>query len=185
MTIPNLLTLARILLTPLLVWLLLDHRMGQALVVFFIAGITDGLDGLIARLFQQKTRLGAYLDPLADKLLLVSSFILLGYLQKVPTWLAVVAVSRDAIITLGILTLMFHQVSVEIRPSLLGKMTTLIQILTVFLTLARPYLELPGWCYGFLYWTTAVLCLVTGFQYIRMGNRLWEKQRADTIEAGS
>lgn len=185
MTIPNLLTLARILLTPLLVWLLLDNRLGQALVVFFVAGITDGLDGLIARLFHQKTRLGAYLDPLADKLLLVSSFILLSHLQLVPTWLAVVAVSRDAIIVLGILTLMFHQVRVEINPSLLSKMTTLVQILTVLLTLARPYLALPAWSYPFLYWSIALLCLATGFQYILRGNRLWEGERDDADEASA
>jgi cardiolipin synthase len=182
MTIPNLLTLTRILLTPLLVWLLLDYRPGQALVVFFVAGITDGLDGLVARLCHQKTTLGAYLDPLADKLLLVSSFILLSHLQKVPTWLAVIAVSRDAIIMLGVITLMFHQVRVEINPSLLGKMTTLVQILTVLLTLARPYLAMPDWCYEFLFWSTALLCIITGFQYIMMGNRLWERQRGEAAD---
>ena len=110
MTVPNALTLIRILLTPLLIWLLLDYRLGQALLVFIVAGITDGLDGLIARLFHQKSKLGAYLDPLADKLLLVSSFILLAHLGLIPNWVAVITVSRDMIITLGVVTLMFHHI---------------------------------------------------------------------------
>ena len=82
MTVPNVLTLGRILLTPLLVWLLLDGDLELALLVFLIAGLTDGLDGMIARVFNQKSRLGAYLDPLADKILLVSSFILLAQDRK-------------------------------------------------------------------------------------------------------
>lgn len=176
-TIPNLLTLARILLTPLLVWLLLDGRLGQALTVFFVAGVTDGLDGLIARVFHQKTRLGAYLDPLADKLLLVSSFILLGHLRLLPNWVVIIAVSRDAIIVLGILTLMFHQVRVEINPSFLSKLTTLVQIFTVLVTLSRPFVPVPRWGCTLLYVVTALLCVATGFQYILKGSRLWENNR--------
>jgi len=177
MTIPNILTLIRIILTPVLVWLLLDQRIGHALVVFFVAGVTDGLDGLIARVFHQKSKLGAYLDPLADKLLLVSSFILLGYLGMVPNWVAIIAVSRDAMIVLGILSLMFHQVRVEIQPSMLSKITTVVQIVIVIVVLGRFFVAIPENVCLALYCVMALLCVTTGFQYIAVGVRMWESQR--------
>lgn len=169
MTIPNILTLGRIVLTPLLVWLLLDGKLKQALVVFFVAGMTDGLDGLIARVFHQKSKLGAYLDPLADKLLLVSSFILLGHLNLVPDWLVVIAVSRDIIIVLGLMTLMFHQINVEIHPSFLSKITTLLQLLTIFLVMSTPYMLLPDWVYSILFAATAIVSVGSGVQYMLIG----------------
>jgi len=174
MTVPNLLTLIRILLTPLLVWLLLGSRLTEALLVFFLAGITDGLDGFIARVFHQKSRLGAYLDPLADKILLVSSFILLGRLKLLPTSLVVIAVSRDALIVIGVMTLMFFQVRVEIRPSWVSKFTTLSQIVTVLATLATPLLTLPIWAKQSLYVGTGLLTITSGIHYILIAFRLWE-----------
>jgi len=177
MTIPNALTLLRILLTPFLVWLLLDGRLTEALIVFITAGVTDGLDGLSARIFHQKTKLGAYLDPLADKLLLVSSFILLGRLGLLPNWLVVIVVSRDAIILLGVLTLMFHQVSIEIKPSLLSKLTTLFQLLTIFTILGSSQVILPTWVSFILFGFTVAFTMASGLQYILMGIRLFDNRR--------
>lgn len=177
MTVPNALTLLRILLTPLLIWLLLGRELNYALVVFLIAGVTDGLDGLIARVFNQKTKLGAYLDPLADKLLLVSSFILLGRLQLVPSWLVIVAVSRDAIILLGLMMLMFHQIPVEIRPAIVSKATTLAQLLTVLLVLGSEVFPLPYWCNMLFFAGTAALCVASGFHYIQVGISIYELNR--------
>lgn len=176
MTIPNLLTLLRILLTPYLVWLLLDARLEQALAVFLLAGVTDGLDGLIARLFQQKSKLGAYLDPLADKLLLVSSFILLGHLRLVPIWLVVIVVSRDALILLGLLTLMFHHIPFEIKPSILSKCTTLLQLFAVLAALGSFYVSLPPWAYHGLFITTGTASIASGLQYILKGLILFENR---------
>ena len=178
MTIPNILTLSRILLTPFLVWLLLDHRMNQALVVFLIAGITDGLDGLIARVFHQKSQLGAYLDPLADKLLLVSSFVLLGWLELVPSWLAIIAVSRDALILLGLMSLIFHRVEVAIRPVMLSKLTTLLQLLAVLAGMGSSLVVLPGYLYGGIYVATAVFSVLSGIQYVKIGFSLYETHRS-------
>ncbi len=178
MTIPNVLTIIRILLTPLLVWLLLDGDLGMALVVFFLAGMTDGLDGLIARLFDQKSKLGAYLDPLADKLLLVSSFIMLAKIGLLPSWLVVITVSRDAIIVLGLLSLAFHQVPVEIRPTSISKATTLFQLITVLSAMAKPFLAMPGWLYLLLNFTTAALSIASGFHYIKVGISLFDKYRS-------
>jgi cardiolipin synthase (CMP-forming) len=181
MTIPNLLTLIRILLTPVMIWLLLDSRLNYALVVFFIAGLTDGLDGLIARLFHQKTKLGAYLDPLADKLLLVSSFILLGHLRLVPVWLSLVVVSRDVIILLGLVTLMFHNVSVEIKPSMLSKLTTLVQLFTVLVVLSSTYHSFALWIYTALFLLAAAVSIASGLQYVIKGLRLFDSRRANSL----
>jgi cardiolipin synthase (CMP-forming) len=177
MTIPNILTMLRIFLTPVLIWFLLDHRLTHALVVFFLAGMTDGLDGLIARIFNQKSRLGAYLDPLADKLLLVSSFILLAWLCKVPNWLVVITVSRDIMIVMGIVTLKFHEIPVEMKPFAISKATTLIQLLTVLIMLASDLLILPNWTYTALFFTTAAFSLASGVQYVMAGTALIEGQK--------
>ena len=174
MTIPNILTIMRILLTPVLIWFLLNRCLNYALAVFLIAGLTDGLDGLIARVFNQKSKLGAYLDPLADKLLLVSSFILLGRLHLVPSWLVIIAVSRDAIILLGLVMLMFHQIPVEIRPTAVSKATTLAQLLSVFAALGLDLFPLPVWNYRLLFGITAALSIVSGFHYIRVGISIYE-----------
>jgi cardiolipin synthase (CMP-forming) len=177
MTVPNLLTILRILLTPLLVWLLLGNRFNEALTVFFIAGMTDGLDGLIARVFHQKSKLGAYLDPLADKILLVTSFLLLGYLKRIPLWLVIVAVSRDAIIMLGLVSLMFHQVQVEIHPVPLSKLTTLFQLGTILAALSSQLVALPHLGYTVLFATTAVLSVISGVQYISIGIGMLDSRR--------
>jgi cardiolipin synthase (CMP-forming) len=178
MTVPNILTLARILLTPLLVWLLLDGDLQLALLVFLIAGLTDGLDGMIARLFDQKTKLGAYLDPLADKILLVSSFILLAHLQVIPVWLVIIAVSRDVIILLGIMTLMFHDIAFDIKPSGVSKATTLLQLATVLAAMSSTLFKLPIPVYWALYLFTAGFSIASGIHYLLKGVSLLEGRKA-------
>ena len=182
MTIPNVLTLVRIFLTPVLVWFLLDGRLTSALIVFFIAGMTDALDGLIARVFNQQSRFGAYIDPLADKILLVTSFVILGYIGLVPTWLAIIAVSRDIMILLGLFTLMFHQVKVEIRPFVSSKLTTLFQLITIFTMLGSSLLPLPSWVYMILFLVTAGFCVFSGASYLHAGLGLLGQRR--TRDAG-
>jgi cardiolipin synthase len=183
MTVPNILTLFRILLTPLLIWLLLDARLAPALLVFFVAGMTDGLDGLLARLLNQRSKLGAYLDPLADKLLLVSSFLLLGRLGLIPNWLVVIAVSRDAVITLGLITLMFHQVPVQIRPTIDSKATTVFELATVLSVLGSPFVGLPALLVSFLFVCTAALCVVSTAHYVKIGIGLYEDSRANNTNS--
>ena len=109
MTIPNLLTLARIFLTPMLAWLLLRKSMTAAFFVFFIAGLTDALDGLLARVLDQKSRLGSYIDPVADKLLLVTAFVLLWKIGEIPFWLVLIIVGRDLFILCGFFFLFFFR----------------------------------------------------------------------------
>ena len=101
MNIPNLLTLLRIILVPVIVILLIQGLFLKALIVFVVAAFSDVLDGFLARILRQKTALGAYLDPIADKALLASSFVTLSILHVIPGWLAVIVISRDVIILLG------------------------------------------------------------------------------------
>ncbi|MGE0501282.1 MAG: CDP-alcohol phosphatidyltransferase family protein [Rhizobiaceae bacterium] len=128
MTIPNLITLLRFFLVPGVVFALLTGRMDWAFAGFLVAGISDGVDGFIARQFNQKSRLGAYLDPMADKLLLVSVFLVLGFMGELPLWLVIAAVSRDALIVGAVMlsTIMGHPV--EMRPLFVSKANTAVQI---------------------------------------------------------
>jgi cardiolipin synthase len=145
--------------------------------VFLLAGLTDGLDGMIARLFDQKSTLGAYLDPLADKILLVSSFLLLGHLQVVPMWLVVIAVSRDVIILLGIMTLMFHDIDFDIKPTGVSKATTLLQLLTVLAAMSSTLLKLPTPVYWILYLLTAGFSIASGIHYLLKGVSLLDTRK--------
>ena len=176
MTVPNILTLSRILLTPLLIWFLVNRKMNQALVVFFIAGLTDVLDGFIARLFHQKSRFGAILDPLADKFLLVSSFLILGRLGLIPLWLVVIVIIRDLVIVVGTIALYLFRVQVEIRPTSLGKLTTLMQLLTVLLALGSSLFHVSPWD-RLVVGITAMFSIASGVQYVRKGIDMMQCQQ--------
>ena len=116
MNLPNILTLLRVLLIPLFVILIINKHLDWALLTFAIAGITDGLDGLIARLTHQRTELGAYLDPIADKLLLFAGFISLAIIEVIPSWLVVIVIARDVIILMGFLVMYPHRISSQDQP---------------------------------------------------------------------
>ena len=173
--IPNLLSTLRILSIPLLIILLSYHKYAGALAVFIGAAITDGLDGFIARRFKQNTIIGAYLDPIADKLLLTSTFIVFAVLHLMPKWLTILVVSRDIIIAMGILTLQLVSVKVEIKPSLLSKCTTVLQLTSIgarllFEVLGSRFEGMPYMIY--LYWATGLLTVASGMQYVVRGLRI-------------
>jgi cardiolipin synthase (CMP-forming) len=167
--IPNILTVIRILLTPLFVIFLSKDLFHFALLVFSIAAVSDGLDGLLARYFDQYSVLGAYLDPIADKLLLASAFVSLAVMEIIPTWLTVIVLSRDILIVTGIAVFALTDISIAMKPSLVSKWTTVVQLLTIFLILLDP--KIPGaqlikW---FLYWITAGLTITSGLHYVYFG----------------
>ena len=172
LTLPNFLTLLRIVAIPCFLILLEDERYAAALGVFVAAGITDGLDGAIARLTHSKTTLGAYLDPAADKLLLVSSFIALGFMHKVPRWLVVLVISRDVVIVLGyFLLFMLTQQTMEVQPAVSGKLSTALQLTAVALvlaSLARPHPGLAAVEQGIFY-ATAAMTALAGLQDMYRG----------------
>ena len=136
LNIPNSLTVLRILLVPVFVGFLLYEHYEYALITLILAALTDGLDGTIARMANQRTLLGAYLDPLADKILLMSAFLTLSYLHFVPIWAVILVVSRDLILLMGTLVARVTDSRVDLSPTVLGKGTTLVQffyIITVVL----------------------------------------------------
>lgn len=137
MTIPNLITIMRFFLVPAVIYALLVGATGWALAGFVIAGISDGVDGFIARHFNQRSRLGAYLDPAADKLLLVSVFVVLGLMGELPLWLVVATVSRDALIIGAVLMANLMGNPVEMRPLFVSKANTAVQIVLAAVVLAE------------------------------------------------
>lgn len=171
MNLPNLLTILRILSIPVFINLLIYEYHGWALIAFLAAALTDSLDGLIARVRNQRTKLGTYLDPMADKLLLTASFMTLGILKVIPIWSAVVVVSRDVILILGALLLHLTQTSLEISPTLLGKSTTAVQLIYIALVLLATVIEgnMVG-LFPFLVFTVA-LTVISGLHYIYRGIR--------------
>lgn len=173
MNIPNFLTLMRIFLVPVLVIFLIQGLFFHALVVFVVAGITDGADGFLARILKQKTVLGSYMDPLADKALIASSYVTLAILGMIPSWLTVIVVSRDFIILFGISVLSFMSISFDVRPAFVSKVTTVLQLLTIFSVLVLRYL--PGsFCWELVevaYWATAFFTIISGVHYVTKGLR--------------
>jgi cardiolipin synthase len=174
MNVPNALTILRIFLVPVIVIFLIKGAFSKALLVFAVACITDGLDGFLARVLKQKTVLGSHLDPLADKALIITSYVTLSILKVIPSWLAVIVISRDFIILLGISVLTVMSVSFEVRPTFVSKVTTVFQFLTICLTLV--FKEWPDYGHPdlmvIMYWTTAFLTIASGLNYIWAGFRL-------------
>jgi cardiolipin synthase len=165
LTPANQLTLLRVLLVPTFVLLIIYGRMGWALVTFLVAGVTDALDGLIARRSGQKTNLGAWLDPMADKLLLVSAFVVLtlpdlGLMNRLPIWLTVLVISRDIVIVLTVAIINLAVGPRTFRPSVFGKIATLVYILTCLVTLIFNYLDRPSpWVTVFVYASLGITVL--------------------------
>jgi cardiolipin synthase len=167
---PNRLSILRILLIPVFVIFMVYRYQGSALITFCLATITDGLDGVIARSLNQKTVLGTFLDPLADKLLLTTCFVVLALLEQIPVWLPIVTISRDVIIVLGSAILYIINSHLEISPTYPGKLTTVSQLITVFWVLVHNQLQAPfGVLFSGLLWFTALITIISGMHYIYIG----------------
>jgi len=170
--IPNTLTVTRIVIIPGFVTAIIYGKNRLALYLFILASITDLLDGLLARLTNQKTELGTFLDPLADKILLVTSFILFSVYGWIPKWLTITVISRDLVVVIGwlLLTLMYNKSKVE--PVLLGKAAIAAQlILLAYVLLSISFPSVPP-VPDFLVVLTAVLTAVSGIQYLYRGLKL-------------
>ena len=165
--IPNLISFLRILLTLPIVWLLFERQFSYALMLFAVAGFSDGLDGFLAKRFHWQSHLGGLLDPLADKALLMSSFLVLGGLGLIPIWLVILVIFRDLTIMGGALYYHFSVEEVNAHPSLISKLNTLLQIMLVLLVVtdAGPY-PLPGLLLQGLIWTTGLTTLISGALYV-------------------
>ncbi|HPN72416.1 MAG TPA: CDP-alcohol phosphatidyltransferase family protein [Candidatus Omnitrophota bacterium] len=165
----NRLTVLRVILVPVFVMAVLYHRLDAALVVFAVASVTDALDGYLARTLNQKTKFGATIDPIADKLLIMSAFVSLSLVSglpeysRMPVYVPVAVISRDVIILLGAGVIYFHNGGIEIRPTSISKITTFFQMLTVISVLLK-------FVYSAWIWNIAViLTIVSGLDYIKRG----------------
>lgn len=169
--LPNLITVLRMLLVvPLIVAIVQEHY-AIALGVALVAGVSDGVDGYLARHYGWQSRLGSILDPAADKLMLVSSMLVLGWLGEAPRWLVVLVVARDAVIALGVLAWQYALRGFEARPSWLSKATTVAQIGFVLLVLAD---QAFGWGMPLVApaWIVAMLTAASGIDYVVRWGRL-------------
>jgi cardiolipin synthase (CMP-forming) len=166
--IPNFITLGRIMSVPVIFWLLLTGQNRIAFFVFVAAGISDAVDGYLAKRFNWSTELGSYLDPLADKLLLVSIFIALGVRNELPLWLVIAVVSRDILIVAAVLLAWLLDQRVRIRPLAVSKVNTLAQIVLAATVLADGAfaLGLDGTRTA-LVWITGALTLLSLAAYLR------------------
>jgi cardiolipin synthase len=137
-----------------------------ALLIFTFAAISDALDGLLARYFNQYSELGSILDPIADKLLLSSSFVCLAVLDVVPGWLSVIVITRDILIVLAIGIFIMVDIEIKIKPSVLSKWTTVAQLVTIILVLlAQTFSPIDKLIPAFL-WITAGLTILSAFHYV-------------------
>lgn len=182
MTIPNLLSLLRMGLVPLFIIALVEGQPFRALLIFLAAGITDALDGFIARFFDQRSHLGTYLDPIADKLLLVSAYVMLAIPPAtggvtIPPWVSILVIARDVLIVAVALILYLALDLRSFKPALIGKATTVVQVVTVVLVMlgrTRELFELPA-VVGI--YSTAFFTLASGLYYIFRASRMPEAAR--------
>lgn len=176
--IPNLITILRILLVPPVVLLLLNERFGAALVLFLIAGASDGLDGFLAKRYGWTSRLGGLLDPIADKLLLVSCYLVLGWLGLIPLWLVAVVIGRDLIILSGALAYHWLIEPLQAEPTVISKLTTLLQILLVLAVLfSAGAVQLPADWLNYLEYSVLAAAVLSGADYVWTWSwRAWNRK---------
>lgn len=169
MSIPNLITLMRVILVPVVFWLLVTQQLKAAFLVFVLAGISDGIDGFLAKRFHWETELGAYLDPIADKLLIVCIFIALGVTDKLPSWIVIAVVSRDVLIVIAVVLSWLLGHPTPMRPIAVSKANTVAQIVLAAVVLADEAfdLKLKGPVFV-LIWVTGGLTIASLIAYLRV-----------------
>lgn len=178
LSVPNALSLLRIILTPLIAYAIIDNHQALALGMMVLAGFTDMLDGAIARYFDQRTIVGAYLDPLADKLMLISAIVALFVNGKVPLFLFLAVIFRDVIIVVGAILYEVVTHKLEMQPTFTSKATTFFQIVLVIVVLLVPLVSLPGWLEPAIIWLTFGITCVSGVQYML----LWTIKAVRAVE---
>jgi cardiolipin synthase len=176
--IPNIITAFRFLLVPPVVILMLQDRFTAALLVFGVAGFSDALDGFLAKRFDWTSRLGGLIDPLADKLLLLSSFITLGWLGWIPVWLVVLVILRDLVIVAGAIFYHLRIEQLEAEPTMVSKLNTATQIFLVLAVMFSLGVQtIPAIWIDILLYSVLVTTLWSGFDYIWIwGRRAWHKR---------
>lgn len=177
--IPNLITSLRILLVPPFLWLLLQERYGAALLLFTVAGVSDALDGFLAKHYGWTSELGGLLDPLADKLLLIGAILALGWLRELPVWLVALVILRDVVIVTGAVSYHLMVERVQASPLLISKLNTLMQLTMVFVVIVHyGMMTLPSWLLTGWIYVTALTTIWSGAAYVwQWGQRAWSTAR--------
>jgi cardiolipin synthase len=176
--LPNIISSLRLLAVMPVAYLLLKQEFGWALALFAAAGLSDGLDGFLAKHYGWQSDLGAILDPLADKVLLVVCFLVLGALSLIPIWLVVVAVFRDLLLVGGAVLYNYRVEEIQVSPIAASKLNTLLQILLVVVVITDVGLvSLPGWVIQILIWACLVTLVVSGTQYVWIWSRKAVRKR--------
>ena len=179
MTLPNVITVARLAAVPVFAWAFLQGSMQAAFLVFLAAGISDGIDGFLARRWKQETAFGAWLDPVADKLLMASAYGLSGYLGFLPAWLVLLVIGRDVLIVGAVLLSRAIGKPLEARPILVSKANTVAQVLLVVLVLAdRAFGIAAGEVIAAMVLATATLTIVSGAAFFSIWMRLMREVTA-------
>lgn len=179
------LTVLRMIFVPIFILAITYDHQGWGLLIFVVAGITDALDGLIARHFKQHTELGALLDPIADKLLLTSTFLILSvstlqFSNRIPLWLTITTISRDVLLVISCLLISVTTGYKSFPPTLAGKLTTFFQLLTVLVALVGNYLGLRVSFFPLIVYVTLGLTVLSGLQYMLRGMRIFNGFTAET-----
>ena len=184
MNLPNHISLLRIILVPIFIACLVYYREGHeslrvvGAVIFTLACVTDAVDGFVAQRFNLKTKLGSYIDPLADKILLVSAFLTMSFLgriphqMQIPAWLTIAVISRDVIILFGVAIIFMSTGNLTPKPLIVGKMTTGFQMFSILVALFEAPAFLQMWVYGIAF----ALTVISGIGYLRFGTRLLQGQ---------
>ncbi len=179
--IPNILTVLRILLILPFAYSVYHENYTHALLIFFIAGLSDGVDGFLARQFNWKSRFGAIADPLADKLLLITAYVMLMWTEQLPLWLLLLILGRDLVIVIGALLYHYFISHYEVKPSILGKACTLFQIvyvLTLIISLAGW--PMPVWAIDYGLYIVAAITAISGIHYlVAWGNKAFQHQKTE------
>lgn len=176
--LPNLITILRILSVAPLVWALLDGRFGLGLAIFLFASASDGLDGFLARRFRWQSQLGAILDPVADKTLLVSVYVALGLNGFIPWWLVAAVVARDIVIVIGAVGYRFVIGRFAMAPTFLSKLNTVLQfLLALVAVLARGLGWLPAWSADIFIYAVLASTVLSGVHYVGIwSRRTWREK---------
>ncbi len=166
LNIPNMLTLARIFITPFIVYAIIEHQPVLALILMGVAGLTDLLDGAIARVLNQRSTVGAFMDPLADKLMLISTIVTLYFIDQIPAYVFLAVIFRDMVIMVGALAYELVTHNLEMTPTIASKITTFLQIMLVLTVLADMAWGIPQLLLQSMLWATFAFTCISGAQYM-------------------
>ncbi|MBF0435958.1 MAG: CDP-diacylglycerol--glycerol-3-phosphate 3-phosphatidyltransferase [Magnetococcales bacterium] len=171
MNIPNFLSFVRIFSVPVFIWMVLNHHHSWGLILFITAAFTDALDGYLAKRLNQITEIGKFLDPIADKVLLISSFVTLTVNGLIPLWITLIVVTRDMVIIIGAVVFQVLTGSLKIEPLNISKINTLLQILFIIIVLFGDLFAQPSWVFNVILAMVTVTTILSGFSYIFIWTR--------------